>query len=143
MTSPLSRLGRAAAHRWRRTLLVSLIVVAGIGTLGSALGAGFVDDYRTPGVDSTRAQELLEARFPSVSGADATLVFAGDRSVVTGDGVQATLRTVAGQPHVTGVSEPQVVARRHGRVRDRAVRPAGRGSRPGRARAPRGGHRPR
>ena len=108
MTSPLSRLGRAAARHWFRTLLVTVILIAGIGTLGSVLGAGFVDDYRTPGVDSTQAQELLEARFPQVSGADATLVFAGDRGVVTGDGVQATLRTVAEQPHVTGVSEPQV-----------------------------------
>ena len=77
MTSPLSRLGRAAARHWRRTLLVSIIVVAGLGTLGSALGAGFVDDYRTPGVDSTKAQELLEARFPQVSGADATLTRIG------------------------------------------------------------------
>ena len=60
----LTRLGTRAARHWRRTLLVAIVVVAGIGTLGSSLGAGFVDDYRTPGVDSTKAQDLLEQRFP-------------------------------------------------------------------------------
>jgi len=104
----LSRLGSAAARHWRRTLVISVLLIAGVGTLGGALGAGFVDDYRTPGVDSTRAQELLEQRFPQVSGADAQIVFAGDPEAVSGAGVQAALKAVAGQPHVTGVSEPQV-----------------------------------
>jgi RND superfamily putative drug exporter len=104
----LSRLGSSAARHWRRTLLVAIVVVAGIGTLGSALGAGFVDDYRTPGVDSTAAQNLLEQRFPQVSGGDAQIVFAGDRAAITGAGVQSTLRAVAKQPHVSGVSELQV-----------------------------------
>ena len=110
MSNFLSRLGTSSARHWRRTLLIAIVLIAGIGTLGSALGAGFVDDYRTPGVDSTRAQELLEQRFPSVSGADAQLVFAGDPAAVSGDGVKATLRAVDGQPHVTGVSELQVSA---------------------------------
>ena len=108
MSSFLSRLGSGAARHWRRTLLISIVVIAGIGTMGGVLGAGFVDDYRTPGVDSTRAQELLEQRFPQVSGADAQIVFAGDPAAVSGKGVQATLKQVATQPHVTGVSEPQV-----------------------------------
>jgi putative drug exporter of the RND superfamily len=108
MPTFLTRLGRAAARHWRRTILLSILLVAGIGTLGGALGAGFVDDYRTPGVDSTSAQELLEERFPQVSGADAQIVFAGDPAAVSGDGVRATLDAVAGQPHVTGVSDPQV-----------------------------------
>jgi len=108
MSNFLSRLGTSSARHWRRTLLVAIVLIAAIGTLGSVLDAGFVDDYRTPGVDSTRAQELLEERFPQVSGADAQIVFAGDRSAVAGDGVKATLDAVAGQPHVTGVSEPQV-----------------------------------
>jgi putative drug exporter of the RND superfamily len=108
MSAFLSRLGTAAARRWRRTLLVAIVVVAGIGTLGSSLGAGFVDDYRTPGVDSTRAQELLEQRFPQVSGGDAQIVFAGDRAAITGVGVKATLRAVGRQPHVTGVSDLRV-----------------------------------
>ena len=86
MSNFLSRLGTSAARHWRRTLLVAIVLIAGIGTLGSALGAGFVDDYRTPGVDSTRAQELLEQRFPQVSGADAQIVFAGDPAAVSGDG---------------------------------------------------------
>jgi RND superfamily putative drug exporter len=108
MSAFLSRLGSSAARRWRRTILIAIVVIAGIATLGSSLGAGFVDNYRTPGVDSTRAQELLEQRFPQMSGGDAQLVFAGDRAEVTGAGVRQTLRAVKGQPHVTGVSDLQV-----------------------------------
>ena len=108
MSNFLSRLGTASARHWRRTLIVAIVLIAGIGALGSALGAGFADDHRTPGVDSTRAQELLQERFPQVSGADAQVVFAGDPSAVSGAGVKATLKEVAGQPHVSGVSELQV-----------------------------------
>jgi putative drug exporter of the RND superfamily len=108
MSAFLSRLGSSAARHWRRTILVAIVVIAGVATLGSSLGAGFVDNYRTPGVDSTRAQELLEQRFPQMSGGDAQVVFAGDRAQVTGAGVEQTLRAVKGQPHVTGVSRLQV-----------------------------------
>ena len=94
MSNFLSRLGTSSARHWRRTLLIAIVLIAGIGTLGSALGAGFVDDYRTPGVDSTRAQELLEQRFPQVSGADAQVVFAGDSAAVSGSGVKATLKAI-------------------------------------------------
>src|SRR4051794_26637456 len=99
----LSRLGTAAARHWRRTLLLAIVLIVGIAALGSSLGAGFVDDYRTPGVDSTKAQELLQQRFPQASGANAQLVFAGNRATVTGAGVQHTLAAVARQPHVGGV----------------------------------------
>ena len=108
MPAFLNRLGRAAARHWRRTLVISVVLVAGLGALSVALGAGFGDDYRTPGVDSTRAQELLEQRFPQVSGADAQIVFAGDPADVSGAGVRETLEAVGGQPHVTGVSDPHV-----------------------------------
>ena len=108
MSAFLTRLGTGAASHWRRTILIAIVVIAGIGAFGSALGAGFVDDYRTPGVDSTKAQELLEQRFPQVSGGDAQIVFAGDRAAITGSGVESVLRDVKGQPHVSGVSDLQV-----------------------------------
>jgi RND superfamily putative drug exporter len=108
MSDFLSRLGTSSARHWRRTLLVAIVVIAAVGTLGGALGAGFADDYRTPGVDSTRAQELLAQRFPQVSGADAQIVFAGEPGAVAGTGVKATLKAVDAQPHVSGVSPLQV-----------------------------------
>src|SRR3954452_10091113 len=109
----LSRLGTAAARHWRRTLLLAVVLVAGLGALGGPLGGSFVDDYRTPGVDSTRAQELLEQRFPEGSGGDAQLVFAGDRGEIAGAGVNATLAAVAKQPHVSGVSALRVAPSGH------------------------------
>lgn len=108
MTTALSRLGEAAARHGRGTLLVAVLLVGGAGLLAAGLGSEFSDDFRTPGVDSTQAQELLEQRFPQVSGADAQLVFAGDAAAVSGDGVRATLRAVAGQPHVSDVGELRV-----------------------------------
>ena len=142
MSAFLSRLGTSAARHWRRTILVAIVVVAGIATLGSSLGAGFVDDYRTPGVDSTRAQELLEQRFPQMSGGDAQIVFAGDRAAITGSGVQQTLKAVAGQPHVSGVSDLQVAPNGKVAFADRAVRPPGRRPRAGGTGSPRERRRP-
>jgi RND superfamily putative drug exporter len=104
----LSRIGTKAARHWRRSLLIAVVLVVGIATLGSSLGGGFVDDYRTPGVDSTKAQQLLEQRFPQASGGNAQLVLAGDRAAITGPGARATLAAVARQPHVSGVSPLQV-----------------------------------
>src|SRR3954469_20413074 len=108
MSAFLSRLGSRAARHWRRTIVVAIVVIAGVATLGSSLGAGFVDDYRTPGVDSTRAQNLLEQRFPQASGGDAQLVFAGDRAQITGAGVRQTLAGAPRQPHVSGVGALRV-----------------------------------
>src|SRR4051812_9664217 len=82
MSAFLSRIGTAAARHWRRTVLVATLLIVAIGALGTALGAGFVDDYATPGVDSTQAQQLLQERFPQMSGDEAQLVFAGDRAEI-------------------------------------------------------------
>ena len=61
----------------RVTLLVLLAVVALIGG-ATAAGGGFEDDFTVPGIESQRAQDLLEHRFPAQAGTEATVVLTGD-----------------------------------------------------------------
>ena len=110
MTSFLSSLAAFVGRRPRRSTLAILVLLAVL--LGGAIGAGgaFEDDFTVPGIESQRAQDLLEQRFPSASGTQATLVFSSGDGAVTGRGetreIRAALATIAGQPHVTAVEDP-------------------------------------
>jgi RND superfamily putative drug exporter len=77
-----------------------LLAIAGLIAGAIAAGGGFEDDFTVPGIESQRAQDLLEQRFPAQAGAEATIV-------VTGDGAESAARAlvkqVEGQPHVVGV----------------------------------------
>src|SRR5918998_2042589 len=105
----LGRLAGAAAHHWKRSLLIVALVLAGLGVL-AATGTGFSDDFSTPGTESQQAYDLLSDRFPAQAGDTATLVFSvpdgtlrdGDRPAAIADAVAA----VAAQPHVTAVADP-------------------------------------
>jgi putative drug exporter of the RND superfamily len=105
----LGRLAGAAAHHWKRSLAIVLVVLAGLGGLAAA-GSGFTDDFNTPGTESQRAYDLLSERFPAQAGDTATVVFSvqdgtlrdGDRPAAIADAV----RTIAGQPHVTAAPDP-------------------------------------
>jgi putative drug exporter of the RND superfamily len=105
----LGRLAGAAAHHWKRSLLIVALVLAGLGAL-AATGTGFADDFGTPGTESQRAYDLLAERFPAQAGDTATLVFSvdegtlrdGDRPAAIADAVAA----VAQQPHVTAAPDP-------------------------------------
>jgi RND superfamily putative drug exporter len=113
----LGRLAGAAAHHWKRSLLLVVAVVVALGVL-SSLGGSFSDDFKSPGTESQQAYDLLAARFPAQSGDTATVVF----SVKTGtlrDGPRAaaidrTVATISKQPHVTGATALQLS--RNGRI---------------------------
>jgi RND superfamily putative drug exporter len=105
----LGRLAGAAAHHWKRSLLLVLVALIGLGGLAAA-GSGFTDDFNTPGTESQRAYDLLSERFPTQAGDTATIVFSvpdgtlrdGDRPAAIADAV----KTIAGQPHVTAAPDP-------------------------------------
>jgi RND superfamily putative drug exporter len=105
----LGRLAGAAAHHWKRSLLLVLVALIGLGGLAAA-GSGFTDDFNTPGTESQRAYDLLSERFPTQAGDTATIVFSvqdgtlrdGDRPAAIADAV----KTIAGQPHVTAAQDP-------------------------------------
>ncbi len=112
LSSLAARSGRAPR---RFTLAVLLAIVALIAG-AIAAGAGFEDDFTVPGIESQRAQDLLESRFPAQAGAEATVVLTGDLGGGTADKVVAAIER---QPHVAGV---EVQTAPDGRTAAAAVR---------------------
>jgi RND superfamily putative drug exporter len=102
MLSTLASL--VSRHPRLATLAVLLAIPLVIGGAISA-GGGFTDDFTVPGIESQRAQDMLEDRFPAQAGTDATVVFTGD---VRSPGVTGALDAIGKQPHVAGVDPLQV-----------------------------------
>src|ERR1700754_3342854 len=108
MTSLLSRVALLVGRRPRATTLA--VVVAVVAIIGAAIAAGstFKDDFTVPGIESQKAQDLLEQRFPAQSGAQATIVFTGKAVDHSGGKrrIGTVLATVGRQPHVVSVEDP-------------------------------------
>ena len=95
----------------RRPRLATLAVLLFVTLLiGGAIAAGgaFKDDFTVPGIESQRAQDLLEQRFPAQSGTSATLVFSAEHGTLAKRELGAALATIAHQPHVVSVDEPRL-----------------------------------
>ena len=110
MTSLLSHIASLAGRRPRAvTAAVLLTLIAVIGG-AMALGGSFKDDFTVPGIESQKAQDLLEARFPVQSGTQATLVLtAADGTLerpATERAIGAALATIDRQPQVVSVENP-------------------------------------
>src|SRR4051794_8497661 len=104
MTSLLSRLALVVGRRPRAvTLTVLAVLIALIGG-AVAVGGSFKDDFTVPGIESQKAQDLLEQRFPAQSGTQATLVFTG--KALDHQRIGAVLATIGRQPHVVAVEDP-------------------------------------
>lgn len=64
----LARLASLTGRRPRAaTAVVMLALAAALGS-GLAFGGAFEDDFSVPGIESQRAQDLLDRRFPAQSG---------------------------------------------------------------------------
>ena len=101
----LSRLALITGRRPRAaTFAVVLALVAALGS-AIALGGSFKDDFTVPGIESQRAQDLLEQRFPAQSGTQATVVFAAplDRPAIA-----TALDRIGDQPHVASVDKLRI-----------------------------------
>jgi RND superfamily putative drug exporter len=104
MTSLLTHIAGVVGRRPRMaTLLVLLGITAVIGGAVAAGGA-FKDDFTVPGIESQKAQDLLEQRFPAQSGTQATLVFSAEKKLDQG-AIDASLAKIGDQPHVVSVDE--------------------------------------
>jgi putative drug exporter of the RND superfamily len=105
MTSLLSRIALLVGRRPRAATLA--VVVAVVAIIGGAIAAGssFKDDFTVPGIESQKAQDLLEQRFPAQSGTQATIVFTGalDRADISG-----ALAKIEAQPQVSSVEDPRL-----------------------------------
>ncbi len=108
MTSLLTQIAGAAARRPR---IATLLVLLGITVvIGGAVAAGgqFKDDFTVPGIESQKAQDLLEQRFPAQSGTQATLVFSTPKGALDTDAIETSLTKIGEQPHVVSVEEPRL-----------------------------------
>ncbi|GIJ60540.1 MMPL family transporter [Virgisporangium aurantiacum] len=104
---PLGRIARVAYRRRGRVLLAWLAALAIAVGLSVAFGGDFNADYSAPGSDSSAAQDLLENRFPSESGATIDFVVRADGGVEAAkSAVDGLLAEMKGLPHVAGVPDP-------------------------------------
>ena len=111
MSSLLARLGGASAARpWRTVLGWVLLLAVALGLAG-ALGGTPRDDYRVPGTRSTAGNDLLAARFPEMSGANARVVVHDRHGTAVPAARLAELRTrLAALPGVSSVAPPRLSA---------------------------------
>lgn len=104
---PLGRLARLAFRRRGRTVVAWLVALVAAVALSISFGGEFAADYSAPGSDSKAAQQLLQQRFSSQSGATVTVVVRADNGVAGAKAdVQALLAKLATAPHVAGVADP-------------------------------------
>ena len=105
MTSPLRSLAVLTTRRPRISIAVLLLLlVATIGVTSSA-GGEYVDDFTVPGIESQKAQDLIEQRFPGQGGDSATIVLTGSLPGAE-PAIDAAMARIEGQPHVTSVEGP-------------------------------------
>jgi len=103
----LGRVGRRAHRRRGTVVLMWLGALLAVLALSRTFGGDFTVDYSAPGSESQRAQQLLEQRFPSESGAVVTAVVQADDGVRSVRGpVDELLGELRSAPHVSRVDDP-------------------------------------
>ncbi|MCP2338784.1 MMPL family transporter [Actinomadura rupiterrae] len=103
MSRLLYRLGRAAALRPWRMIVVWLVAIGAFAGLAAAFGGAEHDNYRLSGSGAQQASDLLTDRFPALSGADARVVVHNPSGQVDQAKLQAAGVRLRALPHVAGV----------------------------------------
>ena len=93
MSALLAAVAHALAAHWKRGLLGLVLSIVLIGGIVGAMSSTAASDFSIPGAESQKAQDLLEAKFPAVSGAQSTIVFTTPEGTVAGAPQQ---RAIAG-----------------------------------------------
>ncbi|MFB4308094.1 MMPL family transporter [Actinomadura sp. GTD37] len=107
MSRLLYRLGRAAALRPWRFIVVWLVLVAAAAGSAGAAGGALHDDYTLAGTGSQQATDLLRERFPALAGADARVVVQAPSGTVDRTRLAAAAGELRGLPHVSEVGPAQ------------------------------------
>jgi RND superfamily putative drug exporter len=109
MSSFIRCIGDLSARRPWRTVGVWAAVAALVAVLSGALGGAFADDFSAPGSESATAMDLLDERFPAVSGGTAVAVFAappGEQVSGYRPAIVSALDRVGRVEHVASVGDP-------------------------------------
>ena len=105
----LTRLVRGCAEHPRRTIAVWLVLVIAILGIKAEWGGRLVNNTTIPGSEAQQAADLLEAKFPEVSGDAARIVFASDTPLTDRAGheaVAAATAAASGVPGVVNIGDP-------------------------------------
>ena len=104
---PLGRLGRFSFRHRGRTVLAWVAGLALAAGLSMAFGGEFSADYSAPGSDSSKAQQLLEDRFPAQAGDTVDVVVRAESGAESvRPEIDALLADLATVPHVAAIEDP-------------------------------------
>ena len=110
MSDLLARLVRSITDHWKRSLVVAILVVFGIGALSGTAGDPPPEDFDVPGTESQKAFDLFSEHSPALAGVDSTIVFNVTDGTVTEPArkraIEETISTIKDQPDVLTVSDP-------------------------------------
>ncbi|QQM45601.1 MMPL family transporter [Streptomyces liliifuscus] len=111
MASRLYTWGQWAVRRRGRVMAVWLLLLAVVGGLGITLHGKVTNEFSVPGIESQKAQDLLEEKFPTAAGGVARVVFAAPEDGTLTEpkadaAVTASLKKAADVPGVVNVSDP-------------------------------------
>lgn len=95
-------------HRRRGTVILSWIVLlAALIVALSRFGGEFSTEFSLPGSESQRALDLLEERFPSRAGGDASIVFEAPGGIEQArPAIESALDEIAALPNVAEIESP-------------------------------------
>ncbi|UGQ12819.1 MMPL family transporter [Yinghuangia sp. ASG 101] len=111
MSTILFRLGRWS-FRHRRIVLGTWLMIAIAAVLAATLSGGQTsDEFTIPGTESQRTTDLLEAKLPSLAGAQTQVVFEAPANTAVTDpavrsGIEEAVRNTGSVPQVASVSDP-------------------------------------
>ncbi len=110
---PVTALGRLAGHcydRRRLVLVVWILVVIGVTVLAQVIGTNFQNKFTSGDTPSQQAADILQAKFPSMAGDTAQVVFHTSTPIAENqaaiDHVVDSLRPLAHVESVTGPFSP-------------------------------------
>src|ERR1700682_2323276 len=101
----LYRLGSGAVRRRRLVVTAWLVLLVVLAAAGPALGGKLSNNFTVSGVDSQKAQNLLQSKFASQAGSSAQGVVHAPSGTFTAGADQAALAAIKALPHVVAVSD--------------------------------------